>query len=112
MRDIEKLASHFPDVNKQAVIQAFWNGIHQSTRLRLIEWGISPEHTSLERIVCKAISIEASEDAYSGEVRACQEIGLVAFMFFFELLFSYVSLQFPPMFSLTNLFSIIPFLIC
>ena len=30
----------------------------------------------------------------------CQEIGLVAFMFFFELLFSYVSSQFPSMFSL------------
>ena len=30
----------------------------------------------------------------------CQEIGLVAFMFFFELLFSYVSLQFPSMFPL------------
>ena len=29
-------------------------------------------------------------------------------MFFFELLFSYVSLQFPSMFSLANLFSIIP----
>ena len=30
----------------------------------------------------------------------CQEIGLVTFMFFFELLFSYVSLQFPSMFPL------------
>ena len=42
----------------------------------------------------------------------CQEIGLVAFMFFFELLFSYVSSPFPSMFPLTNLFSIILFLIC
>ena len=31
---------------------------------------------------------------------------------FLELLFSYVSSQFPSMFSLTNLFSIIPFLVC
>ena len=30
----------------------------------------------------------------------CQEIGLVAFMFFSELLFPYVSLQFPSMFPL------------
>ena len=30
----------------------------------------------------------------------CQEIGLVAIMFFFELLFSYVFLQFPSMFPL------------
>ena len=33
----------------------------------------------------------------------CQEIGLVAFMFFFELLFPYVFLQFPSMFPLTKL---------
>ena len=42
----------------------------------------------------------------------CQEIGLVGLMFFFELLFSYVSLQIPSMFFFTNLFSIILFLIC
>ena len=75
VRDIEKLASCFPDVNEQAMIQAFWNGIHQSIHLRLIEWGISPEHTSLEQIVRKAISIEASEDAYNREVRANTKVG-------------------------------------
>ena len=42
----------------------------------------------------------------------CQEIGLVAFMFFFELLFSYVSLTISFYVSFTNLFSIILFLIC
>ena len=41
----------------------------------------------------------------------CQEIGLVAIMFFFELLFSYVSSFISFYVSLTNLFSIIPFLI-
>ena len=75
VRDIKKLASRFPDVNKQAVIQAFWNGIHQSTCLRLIEWGISPEHTSLKQIVRKAISIEASEDAYNRKVHANTKVG-------------------------------------
>ena len=39
----------------------------------------------------------------------CQEIGLVAFMFFFELLFSYVPLAISFYVSFTNLFSIIPF---
>ena len=39
----------------------------------------------------------------------CQEIGLVAFMFFFELFIFLCSSQFPSMFSLTNLFSIILF---
>ena len=42
----------------------------------------------------------------------CQEIGLVALMFFFELLSPYVSLTISFYVSLTNLFSIIPFLIC
>ena len=42
----------------------------------------------------------------------CQEIGLVAIMFFFELLFSYVSLAISFYVFLTNLFSIILFLIC
>ena len=42
----------------------------------------------------------------------CQEIGLVAIMFFFELLFPYVSSSIFFYVSLTNLFSIILFLIC
>ena len=42
----------------------------------------------------------------------CQEIGLVTIMFFFELLFSYVSSSISFYVSLTNLFSIILFLIC
>ena len=39
----------------------------------------------------------------------CQEIGLVALMFFFELLFSYVSLSISVYVSFANLFSIILF---
>ena len=42
----------------------------------------------------------------------CQKIGLVGLMFFFELLFPYVSLAISFYVSLTNLFSIILFLIC
>ena len=45
-------------------------------------------------------------------VAVCQEIGLVAIMFFFELLLSYVSSSISFYVSLTNLFSIILFLIC
>ena len=64
-----------------------------------------------------ALSMQVQELISSVEVRAkmvgrdleeingwfdchCQEIGLVAFMFLFELLFSYISLQFPSMFLL------------
>ena len=39
--------------------------------------------------------------------RECQEIGLVALIFFFELLFSYVSLAISLYVFLTNLFSLI-----
>ena len=42
-------------------------------------------------------------------VSGCQEIGLVAFMFFFELLFSYVSSSISFYVSFANLFSIILF---
>ena len=45
-------------------------------------------------------------------VRKLDEIGLVAIMFFFELLFSYVSSSISFYVSLTKLFSIILFLIC
>ena len=41
--------------------------------------------------------------------KICQEIGLVALMFFFELLFPYVSSSISFYVSLTNLFSIISF---
>ena len=43
------------------------------------------------------------QDMVTGRVSLltlCQEIGLVALMFFFELLFSYVLSQFPSMFPL------------
>ena len=43
------------------------------------------------------------------KVDHCQEIGLVAFMLFFELLFSYASLAISFYVFLTNLFSIILF---
>ena len=55
---------------------------------------------------------EETEELKSFIIGACQEIGLVAFMVFFELLFSYVSSSISFYVSLTNLFSIIPFLIC
>ena len=45
-------------------------------------------------------------------VSYCQEIGLVALMFFFELLFFYVPPTISLYVSLTNLLSIILFLIC
>ena len=55
-----------------------------------------------------------SQGYKAGELQPhyCQEIGLVAFMFFFELLFSYVSLAISFYVSFTNLFPIAHALIC
>ena len=44
--------------------------------------------------------------------RGCQEIGFVGIMFFFELSFLYVSLQFPSMFPLLTYSQSFLFLIC
>ena len=49
---------------------------------------------------------------YNWSYCLCQEIGLVAFMFLFKLLFSYASLAISFYVLFTNLFSIILFLIC
>ena len=69
VRNIEKLAARFPDVNERTVIQTFWSGMRQELHICLIEWGISPEHTPLEAIVNKAIDIENSKEAYRRELR-------------------------------------------
>ena len=69
VRDVEKLASRFPDVNERTVIQTFWNGMHQDIRLRLIEWGVSTERTPLDEIVRKAMDLEARDEAYKRELQ-------------------------------------------
>ena len=60
---------------------------------------------ALRQHIC---SIKRDGDGEEG----CQEIGLVALMFFFEFIFSYVSLTISFYVSLTNLFLTILFLIC
>ena len=73
VREVEKLASRFPDVNERTVIQTFWNGMHQHIRLRLIEWGVSAERTPLERMVRKAMDLEARDEAYKRELKLMGE---------------------------------------
>ena len=70
VREIEKLASRFPGVDEQTVIQTFWDGLNQNIRIRLIEWDMSPEHTPLEAIIRKAVSIENNEEALRRELKA------------------------------------------
>lgn len=57
------------------MIQTFWSGMRQEIRIRLIEWGISPEHTPLEVMVSKAINIENSEEAYRRELHNEKQAG-------------------------------------
>ena len=72
--------------------------------------------TALETLESKILHVDCwMEYCLSSNIHgggSCQEIRLVTFMFFFELLFSYVSFAISFYFSLTNLFSIILFLIC
>ena len=55
------------------------------------------------------LQLKMSAHPFAQYVDGCQEIGLVAFMFFFELSFSYVSSSISFYVSLANLFSIISF---
>ena len=73
-------------------------------------------YDSNKELSCRVLHLETALETLESRIlhvdRRCQEIGLVAFMFFFELLFSYVSSQFPSMFPLlTYSQSFIP-LIC
>ena len=61
------------------------------------------DQTNTWELNSSSSAMEGSDDGDdSGDT--CQEIGLVTFMFFFELLFSYVSLQFSSMFPLLTYF--------
>lgn len=69
VREVELLAARFPDVNERSRTQIIWKGFTQSIRLRLIEWGVSPEYSPLEKIVRKAVDIENREETYKRELR-------------------------------------------
>ena len=71
-------------------------------------WKLEREIGLQEALECFQKAVNSGKE----ELEHCQEIGLVAIMFFFELLFLYVSLEISLYVSLANLFSIILFLIC
>ena len=60
----------------------------------------------------KLHQLRSQSQADGAQLAACQEIGLVASMFIFKLLFPYVSSSISFYVPFTNLFSIILFLIC
>lgn len=43
--------------------------MNRDIRLRLIEWGVSAEHTPLEKIVRKAADIERRDETYKRELQ-------------------------------------------
>ena len=66
-RNVRDFVREIKNVNERTVIQTFWNGLNQNIRIRLIEWDMSPEHTPLETIIRKAVSIENSDETLRRE---------------------------------------------
>ncbi|EPQ50089.1 hypothetical protein GLOTRDRAFT_97238 [Gloeophyllum trabeum ATCC 11539] len=69
VRDIQSLASRFPDITERQIVQIFWEGVHQYIRLKWIDKGYSPEDTSFKKLVKWAIRFEASNEARRREER-------------------------------------------
>jgi hypothetical protein len=68
-RDIETLAARFPDVSKRQIVQIFWNGINQYLRLHLIGKGLSPERSSIQKLVKYASRHKAARRTWENETR-------------------------------------------
>jgi hypothetical protein len=66
-RNIETLAVRFPDVTERQLRQIFWDGIRTYLRLHLIEKGLSPEHSSLARLVKYTSRREAAHSVWKRE---------------------------------------------
>ena len=61
------MAIRFPDVLECEITQIFWLGLHQYLCLYLIERGLNPEHTALERLIRYAKWKEEVVDAKNQE---------------------------------------------
>jgi hypothetical protein len=59
-RDLETLAVRFPDVTERQIRQIFWSGIRGYLRLHLVEKGLNPEHSSIQKLVKYASRHEAA----------------------------------------------------
>ncbi|EIW52097.1 uncharacterized protein TRAVEDRAFT_24776 [Trametes versicolor FP-101664 SS1] len=75
VRDIQQLAIQFPDVSDFQLVQIFWRGLNTYIRVYLIEKGLNPEKTKLDKLVKYAIQKEEAysearreERAFSGQV--------------------------------------------
>lgn len=73
-RELEMMAMRFPDITEREVTLIFWQGIHQGLRLYLIEKGMNPERTTLERLIKYAnrreeawVARKREEQAWKGQ---------------------------------------------
>jgi Zinc knuckle len=66
-RDLETLAVRFPDVTERQVRQIFWTGIRSHLRLHLIEKGLNPERSSIQKLVKYASRREAARKTLKRE---------------------------------------------
>ncbi|KAJ8456367.1 hypothetical protein ONZ51_g12171 [Trametes cubensis] len=62
VRDIQQLAVRFPHVTDFQLVQIFWKGLNTHLRVYLIEKGLNPEKTKLDKLVKYAVR---KEDAYT-----------------------------------------------
>ncbi|TFY57697.1 hypothetical protein EVJ58_g6867 [Rhodofomes roseus] len=70
VRELEKLASRFPDVTGRQLVQIFWSGVHQYLRLYLIERGLDPEVNTIDKMVKHA---KRREDSYLAQLHEDRE---------------------------------------
>lgn len=62
VRELERLAERFPDVNHQHLVEIFWQGLESYLQFALLEKGLDPESSTLELLVEQAAR---SEKAYA-----------------------------------------------
>ncbi|PIL28087.1 transcription factor [Ganoderma sinense ZZ0214-1] len=58
VREIEHLASRFRDITEFQLVQIFWQGLNGYLQVKLIEKGLGPETTALDRLVKHAVQKE------------------------------------------------------
>ncbi|KAJ6525380.1 hypothetical protein B0H19DRAFT_1008035, partial [Mycena capillaripes] len=66
-RDLKSLAKRFPDVTERHLVQIFWDGAEQYIRVKWLDRGMSPEDSSLEKLVKWALRFEKSKEALDRE---------------------------------------------
>ncbi|KAJ7080840.1 hypothetical protein C8R44DRAFT_992383 [Mycena epipterygia] len=69
VREIRALAKRFPDVTERHLVQILWDGVQQYLRVKWLDRGMSPEESSLDKLVKWAVRFEKSKEAMDREER-------------------------------------------